>query len=276
MTKNSRTDAPVALLRLFFRMMSVRLSKKVFHHSGLIRSHAFASAFTRAPLRVCPGMTMNLMPGDVGHAEIAFTGVYEPDVTETIARIARTEGGLMFDVGANFGYFTLLWCGLNAKNRSIAFEASPRVLPRLRENIRQNGLEDRVQIIEGAVSRAPGKVSFSTGPDDQTGWGGIAGDQNATESIVEVDARRLDSLSGDEPVTLLKIDCEGADAWVIEGASGLLHRKSIMHVCFEENDIRSSRLGIPSGESERLLRTHGYQCKAINARPPFFEFHAWI
>lgn len=275
MTGTPSTAAFVSLMRLLLRLMPARLAKGVFHRSGLVRSAAFDDAFNGAPLRHCPGMTMNLMPGDVGHAEIAFTGVYEPDVTEAIARIAREEGGLMLDVGANFGYFTLLWCGLNPRNRCIAFEASPRVIPSLRDNVRRNGFESRVQIIEGAVSRAEGKVQFSLGPQDQIGWGGIADDQRTADDIVEVQAQRLDALVHDERVSLLKIDCEGADPWVIEGASSLLSRKAIKHITFEENEKRSQKLGIAPGESERLLRSHGYQCEAINQRPPFCEFHAW-
>lgn len=217
---------------------------------------------------------MNLKQGDVGHAELAFTGIYEPEETEMIARIAREKGGLLVDVGANFGYYTLLWCGQNPNNRSIAFEASPLVLPHLKENIRRNGLENRVQIVECAASRAEGTVRFDTGPADQTGWGGIAG-AGASPTTVEVPARRLDQTLPDEAITMLKIDCEGADAWVIEGTSALLARKAVQHICFEENALRVEKLGIQASETERLLRGHGYHCEPLNKRAPFCEFHAW-
>jgi FkbM family methyltransferase len=218
---------------------------------------------------------MRLSRGDVGHAELAFTGIYEPEETEMISRIARDEGGLLVDVGANFGYYTLLWCGQRPDNRSIAFEASPLVLPRLKENIQRNRIEDRVRIVDAAASNTNGTASFDTGPADQTGWGGIA-PREASQASVEVRAQRLDSALAGASVTLLKIDCEGAEAWVIEGASTLLAEKRIRHVCFEENKSRMSALGIAPNAAEQLLRSHGYQCEPLNPHPPFCEFHAWI
>lgn len=217
---------------------------------------------------------MNLKQGDVMHDGLAFTGVYELEETEMIAGIARNKGGLLVDVGANFGYYTLLWCAQRPDNRCIAFEASPLVLPHLKENIRRNCLEGRVQIIECAASRSEGKVRFHTGPPEQTGWGGISIVETSL-TTVEVPACRLDHALPDEPVTLLKIDCEGADAWVVEGATALLARKAVQHLCFEENAPRIKELGIQPGETERLLQKYGYKCEALNKRPPFWEFHAW-
>ena len=36
-------------------------------------------------------------------------------------------------------------------------------------------------------------------------------------------------------IDVLKIDTEGADTWVLEGAAFLLRQKRIRHVFFEEN-----------------------------------------
>ena len=77
---------------------------------------------------------MRLRPGDVAHGEIAFLGFTELGLTRVVAERAR-QGGLLVDVGANWGYFTLLWLAARADNRVVAVEASPRNLEALRENL---------------------------------------------------------------------------------------------------------------------------------------------
>lgn len=227
-------------------------------------------AFAAAPIRSCPHVRMNLNPGDTGHGHIAFTGIYEPELTASFCSLARV-GGLLVDVGANFGYFSLLWCGLAPSNRSIAFEASPRVVPRLRDNIALNNLDPRIEVREIAVSDHAGTIRFDAGPADQTGWGGIA-NAEAGANLVEVPSDRLDAMISAPEIAVLKIDCEGADYLVLKGAEGLLKARKVHHIFFEENALRMQKLGIAQGSAERYVRSHGYQCASFAGGT---EYHAW-
>lgn len=83
---------------------------------------------------------MELVPGDHISDIIAFTGVYEMSLTKRVVDLAR-QGGVLVDVGANLGYFPLLWAALNRENKCFAFEASPRNIPLLNRNISRNSLE---------------------------------------------------------------------------------------------------------------------------------------
>ena len=58
---------------------------------------------------------------------------------------------------------------------------------------------------------------------------------------------------------MLKIDTEGADTWVLQGAYQLLKEKRIKHIFFEENKVRMSALGILSETAKDLLLSCGYQ-----------------
>ena len=93
---------------------------------------------------------------------------------------------------------------------------------------------------------------------------------------MKVPAHRLDVVMPHEPVTFMKIDCEGADALVLEGARGLLEQKIIRHVCFEENPPRIEALGLTASTACRLLRELGYQCEPLHKHEPPTEFHAWV
>ncbi len=115
----------------------------------------------------------DLIPGDEISGSIAFMGFYEWTLTKKIAECAA-GGGLFVDVGANMGYFALLWVGLSRSGRVVAFEASPRNVSLLLNNIRQNLCEDRVTVIAKAAGDRDGPVRFDTGPVEQSGWGGLA------------------------------------------------------------------------------------------------------
>lgn len=241
---------------------AVRLCERRTPPSGL---------FAGAPLDFAPGCRMRLSPTDVAHRQIALTGAYELSLTRQLVRLAR-RGGLFVDVGANYGYFSLIWAAAVDGNLAIAFEAATRNAAALQENIVRNGLEDRVAVRACAAGRIPGTARFDAGPPDQTGWGGLTADDapGAVVPVVTLD----EELAARDEIAALKIDVEGADAWVIEGASRLLEQGRIRHVFFEENLARMRALGIAPGEAGRVLLHHGYRLRCIGGEPGLLEFHA--
>ena len=90
--------------------------------------------FRDAPLEFAPGFRMDLHEGDEGHGQMAFTGFYELELSRRLFQLAEA-GGLLVDVGANYGYFSLIWAARNPRNRVIAYEASPRNQPALVSNV---------------------------------------------------------------------------------------------------------------------------------------------
>ena len=176
--------------------------------------------YRSAELAYAPGVTMELVQGDFISDCIAATGVYEPPLTRCVNALAK-RGGTLVEVGANLGYFALLWAAASPENRCVAFEAAPRNIDLLRRNVRRNGFESRIEIIPHAAGREAGKLRFDPGPSDQTGWGGLA-PLNAGGGI-EVDVVRVDSIvPADKPIALLKVDVEGADAWALMGCEKLM------------------------------------------------------
>jgi FkbM family methyltransferase len=197
---------------------------------------------------------MELVPGDVISDCIAFTGIYELELTRRVTQLARA-GGTFIDVGANLGYFALLWAAADPNNKCIAFEASPRNLDILRRNISRNGFESQIELVPVAAGREAGKLRFDIGPAEQTGWGGFA----ATGGGIEVDVVRVDEAVGSsEPIALLKVDIEGADAWALMGCERLLKTRVIREVWFEQNKPRIRALGIPLDAAQDYLSSVGY------------------
>ena len=216
---------------------------------------------------------MTLWPSDEGHSDIAFTGIYEFDLSRRIADLRRS-GGLMVDVGANYGYFSLLWAAGSPENRVLALEASPRNYDALQENVSLNGLRDRIEVRGIAAGAEAGTLQFSIGTPTQTGWGGFT--NSADETSVEVDVVRLDDVvPKNESVSVLKIDVEGADTWVLYGARQLLEEKRVQNIFFEQNPVRMAALGIAESAAQEFLESVGYKVSRISRdTSALVEYHA--
>lgn len=251
-----------------FRFIPLPLRLSVYFRLYSKSPESRAELYKQAPLALAPGITMNLSPGDCAHRPIAYTGIFEWPVTKRLAVLARS-GGMLIDVGANAGYFSLLWAALNPGNHVEAFEALPSNVTRLQLNVTRNGMSDRIQVHPFALGKTDGEIAFECGPAEQSGWGGIAIAGSTT--ALQVPVHRLDGvLSKLTEDTTIKIDCEGADPWVLEGARELLSLSCVRNVFFEVNEPRQAALGIPLDASQAVLRSLGFRCEQIAAD----EWHA--
>ena len=71
-----------------------------------------------------------------------------------------TPGCVFADVGANFGYYTLLGARLvGSGGKVLAFEPQPAVAELLRESLSINSMAN-VEVIEAALSNQPGRATL--------------------------------------------------------------------------------------------------------------------
>jgi FkbM family methyltransferase len=232
-------------------------SRLVAKHFGFPRLPESGALLSFAPVRL-PA----LLPTDWGHRQIAWLGFYELDLTRRLVALARS-GGVLVDVGANAGYFSCLWAASNCANRVYAFEPSPRNMNMIAGNLQRQRFRQQIQVFGIALSREPGIANFDLGPSEQTGWGGLA--LRPSDQTLRVEVKRLDEvLPAGLHVDVLKIDTEGADAWVMEGAERIIREKRVRHIFFEENRERMSKLGIPPDAARTMLTEFGYTVRALN------------
>jgi FkbM family methyltransferase len=226
----------------------------------------YGPLYRAAEVRHAPGVHMEVpKTREYMYDGIALLGVYEPELTRRVVALAR-RGGRMVDVGANVGYFTLLWAAADPGNIVVALEPSPLVLPYLERNVRSNNFAGRVEIRRSAAAAGQGRARFSTVCDEATGWGRLAGGEDRT-GVLEVPTERLDSIvAGDERVSFLKIDVEGAEAAVLEGASALLMSKRIDNIYLEVNRPGARALGYSEEQALELLRAADYKVSRLSPR----------
>jgi FkbM family methyltransferase len=205
---------------------------------------------------VTHGLRLYVELGDWISDDICRYGVWEPVVTRYILAHAR-KGGVLVDVGANLGYYSLLWARAHASNRVYAIEASPRVFPKLMRNVRLNRLESRIRAFEIAVSDRDGLCSFAPGAVEQMGAGGLA--ESRGPHTIEVVTICLDTLfAGCPRIDVLKTDAEGYDTHILRGAERLLRDKRIGAVYFEQITDRMAELGVAPDEAATILERCGY------------------
>ena len=241
---------------LLLRLAPSQIRTALYYRFYRARREQWRALFTDAPLQFAPQFKMELSWQDEAHGEIAFTGFYELMLSRRIADYAR-RGGFLVDVGANYGYFTLLWLGGASQNRVLAFEASPANHAALRANLARNQCADHVELLEVAAGKERGTAQFSLGDQGQTGWGGITTEKSASETVVPMTT--LDeTIPANAIVDVLKVDVEGADTWVLQGAEKLLRQRRIRHIYYEQNPTRMKALGVAENEAADFLRSVGY------------------
>jgi FkbM family methyltransferase len=240
--------------------------KLYFHWPA--RQRARPENFTEVSLEFAPVKLCALLNTDCGHRQIARLGFYELELSQRMAVLGR-RGGLLVDVGANVGYFTTIWAGLNPQNEVYAFEPSPRNLAMLQKNVSGLLRPGGVKIFTEAVGKAAGVCHFDVGPEAQSGWGGLTTALSARTIPIKV--RRLDDIIPvDKLVSVLKVDTEGADTWVLFGAENLLRHKRIQHIFFEANLERMAQLGIDADAAAGFLSDLDYQVSPLGGD----EFYA--
>ena len=239
------------------------LREKVFYHLVFPRLRPRVSEPEVATLAFAKGITMRLMPTDVGHQVILATGFYELEVTRRISQLAKV-GGLLVDVGANYGYYAAIWAAQNIRNRAICYEPMRSNVEAIHDLVSRNGLDMRIQILQRAVGKESGTMSFRAGGEGQTGQGGLVSSPKTELCKVEVVSLDEEFRDSELVIDVLKIDVEGADTWVLEGAATLFEQKRVRHVFFEQFPRRMDELGVPHRSAFDFLALRDYAVSELS------------
>ncbi len=147
-------------------------------------------------------------------------GAYEPHVEATLDRLLG-PGDIFVDVGANVGYHTVRASrSVGPTGRVVAVEANPENARLIAHTIELNGITN-IELVPVALSGHRGHVVFGTHVGSNGGFLDAAMSASGRGTLVPTFA--LDDL-GFEGVSVVKIDVEGAEAMVIDGATEVIRR----------------------------------------------------
>lgn len=134
----------------------------------------------------------------------------------------------IIDVGANIGFYSLVAALCDNVSEVFAFEPNVQAFEELLTNIELNSLQNKIKPSQLALSNKRGLANFGVHAP-MAGVNGIIEssihDKSIFADVTEVSTSTLDNLTSlDNKVLGLKLDVEGHEAQVLEGAQALLKR----------------------------------------------------
>lgn len=187
---------------------------------------------SRLTIRYADNGWITVEERDLIERSILAGGAYEPEVWQTLRGFARGNE-VVWDVGSHVGSFSIRAL-LDPHVREVhAFEPDPIQLQALVINLKLNGgcytihpfgLSDRQEVL-----------SLYHGPSANTGLSSFLA--SLGREVFPVECRRVDDLvfqEGVNPPTLMKVDVEGFERRVFQGAKRLLTELPPKALVFEE------------------------------------------
>lgn len=193
--------------------------------------------------------------------------------TEIAARFRDLvdPGRDVVDVGANIGFYTVLAARHLDRGKVLALEPVTAARARLEENCAANAVIGKVEILAAALAEAPGtaEIALVEGCEEYSALDGIIhpaveGRAQRSESVAVDTLDRLVERHSLSP-GLVKIDVEGAEMRVIEGARETIGRhRPVLLVELADALLRNA--GSSAGELLKAFDELGYRCE--NASDP--------
>lgn len=204
---------------------------------------------------------------DVGMLNFILSDEYEADVSFALKAFGA-RGSVIIDVGANLGIHTVALLRALERDCTIhAFEPNPHVFGLLRKNVILNGGGDCVRTHQAAAWHETGTGRFSFRREQhRVGAVAVEGGMNYGDVEHEVRLVRIDDLMKANPATVsvIKIDVEGREPFVIEGARKTIaaSRCAVVHEYHPE--VIESVYGV--ARYRALVADLGYRTFAIDVR----------
>lgn len=233
-TRNSITKA---LLKYVYFHLAIRLTSRLkFKWIGNLHFYAY---------RRDAGIIGNLFFGLQEFAESIFT----------IHFLRKTD--LFLDIGANVGHYCLLASGIKKCN-SIAVEPVPNTFSRLNDNISLNNLKNKIQTKNIGVGDTNCELLFS---NDKNNMNRIV-DDNYPNSV-KVSVNKIDDFVSINDVSIMKIDVEGFEKFVLQGCLKTLKNKNLKAIIIELNNS-GLKYNVDDDELYKFILKFGFKPYSYN------------
>jgi FkbM family methyltransferase len=185
-------------------------------------------------------------------------GVYEYWKTELFTSLMKPNMTVL-DIGGNKGYYSLLAAKLCGDSGSVyTFEPLPENCKWIDSAFKDNGYRS-VELVPVALSNRNGSATFFEAK--KSGGGTLIEKSNQHGAPITVITKRLDDFLDEKAsykaVDVIKMDVEGAEMQVLEGAAELLRNSQRLKLLI---DIHSQQLGEDVFD---LLQSHGFKMFTI-------------
>jgi len=179
------------------------------------------------------------------------------DYLSKLANKGLLSGGFI-DVGAHVGLWAVqlaeyFWTK-NKDLKSFAIEPDARNYQQLRMNVSKAN----VSLLNiAAWHKSAVKLCLRSNSDRHAGSYFISEDSNNRDQLIC--GARLDDLVGECPISFIKIDTEGAELRVLQGATGILSTNENMLLCIEILNQHLLRFNSTANDVVKLLAKYDFQ-----------------
>jgi FkbM family methyltransferase len=251
------TVRPLLRVRQAFQFTKVQLRNLMDDTAIFVGRWKKGSALRQRPI----GASRMLLRADQDSGRfLYFYGEYEPEECSYFQQALRPTD-ICFDVGANVGFYTLLFSHQASKGEVHAFEPVESSWHILSTNVLVNNLMN-VTVNRAAVGSCDAELEFTLA-SDPTYSSFVDTERRTAAARIKVPVVSIDSYvenCGLSRVDCMKIDVEGAEYKVLTGAAGLLSdaQRRPRLVMLELHDPMLQRQGSSIDQVVQQMAAYGY------------------
>lgn len=206
-----------------------------------------------------------------GERAIPFSA-FEPTITQNFLDIVK-EGGIIFDVGAWIGYYTLL--AARKAEKVVAIEADETNCQRIKRNAALNKFSN-ITILSIAVGEKSSQGTLLEGPDSSMHK--VASEDFGRTIRIEPLDDIINKMNINE-ITLLIMDIEGYEYFGLKGLQNSFSSRIIKNMICEIHPKMLKQNGVSENDVVELLSKYGYKViqlhETITSRlEPTYHIHA--
>jgi len=200
------------------------------------------------------GNKIEINAGEVIGRSIAATGIHDLCVSEILWQLAG-KGDIVLDIGANIGYMSQLLSHRVGKNGMVySFEPNPLIIPRLKKNISLVQYPTNIHLYTIGLSDKSGSAELVL-PDFFADNEGVAfiSEESGNLNHIRIHLDRLDNIDvfADVRIKVAKLDIEGHELKMLQGANRLLNEGRIENIVYEDHQSYPSEVSL-------FLQSKGY------------------
>ncbi|MDF9798351.1 FkbM family methyltransferase [Catalinimonas alkaloidigena] len=191
--------------------------------------------------------------GMTGATGNVYTGLHEFNDMGFLLHFLR-ESDVFVDIGANVGSYTVLASSVVGAH-TIAIEPVPSTFIHLKNNACVNQIEELVSLNNIGLGSTSDTIFFTSGLDTVNH---VVTKGEAVKDAIKVNVKTLDNTLKGKAPSLIKIDVEGYEKFVLEGAIHTLNNPALNAIIIELNGS-GDRYGIDEHEIHQQLLSLGFQ-----------------
>jgi FkbM family methyltransferase len=157
--------------------------------------------------------------------DLHYRGYWEPEIERVFREVVKEPDGVVIDVGANVGYFSLL--ALHLKQSVVLVEMQSELVALLTATMTLNGFHlqpNRVKIVHAVLSDQAGTgFRYESKASNPGGVGALETAGGPLKSRT-LDSVLAENVPADKSIALMKIDVEGHEERVLAGGKDTIGR----------------------------------------------------